>query len=51
VEEQGAEQTLAPGESLSWTVHWSACELPASVTLAAGNAELAALARAHAVTP
>jgi len=51
VEEQGALQVLAPGASLSWTVHWSACELPSSLTLAAGSAELAALARAHAIKP
>jgi len=49
VEEQGALQVLAPGASLTWTVHWSACELPSSSLLAAGNADLAALARAHAV--
>ena len=51
VEEQGAIQLLAPGASLSWTVHWSACELPSAALLAAGNANLAALARAHAVKP
>jgi len=51
VEEQGAQQTLLPGESLSWTVHWSACELPSSSLLAAGNVDLARLARAHAVPP
>jgi len=49
VEEQGALQALAPGASLTWTVHWSACELPSATLLAAGNLELAALARAHAV--
>src|SRR6478752_7464760 len=49
VEEQGVMQELAPGDSLSWTVHWSACELPSSSLLAAGNADLAAFARAHAV--
>lgn len=51
VEEQGEEQELAPGEAISWTVHWSACELGASVELEAGSSELAALARAHAVEP
>jgi hypothetical protein len=51
VEQQGASQLLAAGESLTWTVHWSACELASSALLAAGNAELAALARAHAVKP
>jgi len=51
VEEQGALQQLAPGDSLSWTVHWSACELPAASLLAAGNADLVAFARAHAVKP
>ena len=51
VEEQGALQVLLPGASLSWTVHWSACELQKSVTLSAGSADLAALARAHAVKP
>jgi len=51
VEEQGEEQTLAPGESLTWTVRWSACELSSDVGLVAGSAELAALARAHAVQP
>ena len=49
VEQQGAMQVLLPGASLSWTVHWSACELPSSMVLSAGDAELAALARAHAV--
>lgn len=51
VEQQGAEQTLLPGEALDWTVHWFACELPSSSILSAGNAELALLARAHAVPP
>ncbi len=51
VEEQGAEQVLLPGASLSWTVHWSACELPNSTLLAAGNVDLAAFARAHAIKP
>jgi len=51
VEEQGALQELSPGASLSWTVHWSACELPSSSVLAAGNATLATLARAHAIKP
>jgi len=51
IEEQGALALLAPGASLTWTVHWSACELPSSSLLSAGNAELAALARAHAVKP
>ncbi|HET7545755.1 MAG TPA: hypothetical protein VFK05_38065 [Polyangiaceae bacterium] len=51
VEEQGEEVELAPGATLSWTVHWSACELASSSLLSAGNAELAALARAHAVKP
>ena len=51
VEEQGALQVLLPGASLSWTVHWSACELQQSVMLSAGSADLAALARAHAVKP
>jgi hypothetical protein len=51
VEQQGALQVLAPGASLSWTVHWSACELPSSALLAAGNADLAAFARALAVEP
>ena len=51
VEEQGALQTLAPGASLTWTVHWSACELPSATLLAAGNLDLAALARAHAIKP
>ena len=51
VEEQGAEQVLLPGASLSWTVHWSACELPSSLVLSAGSAELAGLARAHAIKP
>ncbi|MEO7034685.1 MAG: DUF4380 domain-containing protein [Polyangiaceae bacterium] len=49
VEQQGALQELAPGDSLSWTVHWSACELPSSSLLAAGNLKLAAFARAHAI--
>ncbi|MEO8902541.1 MAG: DUF4380 domain-containing protein [Polyangiaceae bacterium] len=49
VEQQGALQELAAGESLSWTVHWSACELPSSSLLAAGNLKLAAFARAHAI--
>src|SRR6188768_3024548 len=48
VEQQGALEELAPGASLSWTVHWSACELPSDMLLSAGNSELAALARAHA---
>jgi hypothetical protein len=51
VEQQGALEVLAPGASLSWTVYWSACELPSSVELAAGSSELAKLARAHAVHP
>jgi hypothetical protein len=51
VEEQGALTVLAPGASLSWTVHWSACELASSSLLSAGNSELAALARAHAIKP
>jgi hypothetical protein len=51
VEEQGALQELAPGASLTWTVHWTACELPSSSLLAAGNAELAAFARALAIKP
>ncbi len=51
VEQQGAQQTLAPGASLSWTVRWSACELPSSLVLSAGSAELLALARAHAIKP
>lgn len=51
VEEQGALQALAPGASLTWTVHWSACELPSSSLLAAGNADLAAFARALAIKP
>jgi hypothetical protein len=51
VEEQGAEQELSPGESLTWTVRWSVCELASDVELSAGSAELAALARAHAVQP
>jgi len=51
VEEQGALTELAPGASLTWTVHWSACELSSTSLLAAGNADLAALARAHAVKP
>lgn len=50
MEQQGAEQALAPGESLSWTVHWSACEVPSSVELAAGSDALTALARAHAIS-
>jgi hypothetical protein len=49
VEQQGAQQELAPGAALSWTVHWSACELPSSSVLAAGNSALAAFARAHAI--
>lgn len=49
LEQQGAEQALLPDESLSWTVHWSACEVPSGVEFAAGSEELAALARAHAV--
>jgi len=51
VEEQGALTLLAPGASLTWTVHWSACELASSSLLSAGNLELVALARAHAVKP
>jgi hypothetical protein len=51
VEQQGALQELLPGAALSWTVHWSACELPSSMVLSAGNATLAALARAHAIQP
>jgi len=51
VEEQGAEQALLPGAALTWTVRWSACELSSSALLSAGNAELAALARAHALKP
>ena len=51
VEQQGALQVLLPGASLSWTVHWSACALPSSLALSAGSAELAALARAHAIKP
>jgi hypothetical protein len=51
VEQQGALQELLPGASLSWTVHWSACELPSATVLAAGNATLAELARAHAIKP
>ena len=51
VEEQGAEQLLLPGAKLSWTVHWTACELPNSQLLSAGNAELSAFARALAVPP
>jgi hypothetical protein len=51
VEQQGELQSLAPGASLTWTVHWSACELPSSVELAAGSSELLALARAHTVKP
>jgi len=51
VEQQGALEELAPGASLSWTVHWSACELPSDMLLSAGNSELAALARAHAIKP
>jgi hypothetical protein len=51
VEEQGAEQALLPGASLTWTVRWSACELPNATLLSAGNADLAALARAHAIKP
>jgi hypothetical protein len=51
VEQQGALQELEPGEALSWTVRWSACELASSVALAAGSVELAALARAHAIKP
>jgi len=49
VEEQGALQVLAPGASLIWTVHWSACELANSQLLSVGNPALAALARAHAI--
>ena len=51
VEQQGALQVLLPGASLSWTVHWSACELPSSLALSAGSVELASLARAHAIEP
>ncbi len=51
VEEQGAQQMISPGAALSWTVHWSACELPSSLMLSAGSVELAALARAHAIKP
>ncbi|HEY0467940.1 MAG TPA: hypothetical protein VGC79_27260 [Polyangiaceae bacterium] len=51
VEEQGAQQMISPGAALSWTVHWSACELPSSLVLSAGSVELAALARAHAIKP
>lgn len=51
VEEQGALQVLAAGASLSWSVRWSACELPSPSVLAAGNSELAAFARALAVKP
>jgi hypothetical protein len=49
VEQQGALQVLAAGDALTWTVHWSACELDGSVELSAGSADLAALARAHAI--
>lgn len=51
VEQQGAQQALLPGASLLWTVHWSACQLPSTLVLSAGSAELAGLARAHAVHP
>ena len=51
LEQQGALELLAPGAALTWTVHWSACELASSSLLSAGNAELAALARAHAIKP
>ena len=51
VEEQGAEELLLPGAELSWTVHWAACALPNVQVLTAGNAELAAFARALAVAP
>jgi hypothetical protein len=51
VEEQGATQSIAPGAALTWTVRWSACELPSNSLLAAGNTQLLALARAHALKP
>lgn len=51
VEEQGALQVLMPGESLTWTVHWAACELPNATLLSAGNLELATFARALAIKP
>ena len=51
VEEQGAQVELLPGAALTWTVHWSACELPSAQLLAAGNASLAAFARALAIKP
>jgi len=48
VEQQGPYTTLAPGQSLSWTVRWHLCRIPDSVAVAAGSAALVTLARATA---
>ena len=48
VEQQGAYTTLAPGQSLIWTVRWHLRQIPETVTVAAGSAALVALARATA---
>jgi hypothetical protein len=46
IEAQGALTTLAPGDTLAWTVRWKLRRLPGGTTVAAGNAELAAFASA-----
>jgi len=44
LEAQGAVATLAPEDTLTWTVRWKLRPLPAGTTVAAGNADLAAFA-------
>jgi len=44
IEAQGALTTLAPGQGLTWAVQWKLRPIPAGASVAAGSADLAALA-------
>jgi hypothetical protein len=48
VEQQGAYASLAPGQTLSWTVRWYLRAIPAEVPLKAGSAGLVTLANTAA---
>lgn len=48
LEVQGAYTSLAANATLPWTVQWRVVPIPSNVTVAAGNAELLAFARAEA---
>jgi hypothetical protein len=45
IEAQGALTMVGPGEALTWTVRWKLRPVPGGTTVAAGNEDLASLAR------